>query len=333
MAKEDENTPKYIPFIKWVGGKRAIADRILELAGVNTKEPVTPLKVYIEPFLGGGAMFFHLKNIGLIGPNTKVFLSDMNKSLINTYKVIQHDCEKLIMELKEHEKNHGPDSSWPRKEKEKKLRDEIVKNKRKPKESDHAYYYYVRDYIYNDFHKKSELSEKQKIELAAAFIYLNRTGFNGMYRENADGEMNIPRGRYINPAIVNAVVLRSASEALQGVDIDDCPYQKSLTNLSPGALVYFDPPYFETFTDYNGGGFGESDQVDLAQLVSAHAFKSGADVIISNSSHSFTRELYEKHGFECGFINAARNINSDGQGRSKVKEIVAYINHESRRKK
>jgi DNA adenine methylase len=87
-------------------------------------------------------------------------------------------------------------------------------------------------------------------------------------------------------------------------------------------LVYFDPPYFETFTDYNGGGFGEAEQKELALL--AGAVKSGVKVIISNSSNHFTRELYEKQGFECDFINAARNINSDGQGRSKVKEIVAF---------
>jgi DNA adenine methylase len=323
MTKKAEITAKYIPFIKWVGGKRAIADQILGLAGINTKEPVTPLKVYIEPFLGGGAMFFHLKNVGLIGPNTEVFLSDMNKSLINTYKVIQEDYEKLIMELKEHQQNHGPDSSWPRTEKEKKRRDKIVKNKRKPKVPDDAYYYYVRDYIYNDFHKKSELSDKQKIELAAAFIYLNRTGFNGMYRENADGEMNIPRGRYINPAIVNEGVLRSASEALKAVESEHCPYQDSLKLAGTGSLVYFDPPYYETFTDYNGGGFGEEEQIELAQRA-MRAAKSGVKVIISNSSNPFTRELYKNQGFEFDFISAARNINSDGQGRSKVVEIVAF---------
>ena len=331
MAKKDEITPKYIPFIKWVGGKRAIADRILGLAGINTKEPVTPLNVYIEPFLGGGAMFFHLKNIGLIGPNTKVFLSDMNESLINTYKVIQDDddCEKLIKELKQHEENHGPDSSWPASKEEKKYKEKIIKDK--PTLSEHpgyAYYYYVRDYVYNDLHKKPKLSDEAKIRLAAAFIYLNRTGFNGMYRENANGGMNIPRGRYSNPAIVNAGVLESASEALKGVEIRNCPYQVSLKLAAPGSLVYFDPPYYETFTDYNGGGFEKEDQEKLAELAMGAA-ESGVNVIISNSSSVFTRELYKKHGFECDFINAARNINSDGEGRSKVEEIIAYINHES----
>jgi len=333
MTKKVEITPKYIPFIKWVGGKRAIADRILGLAGVNTKEPVTPLNVYIEPFLGGGAMFFHLKNIGLIGPNTKVFLSDMNRSLIITYKVIQDDddYEKLIKELKQHEENHGPDSSWPGKEKEKKRRDEIVKNKRRPKESDHAYYYYVRD-IYNKLHKQSELSNKQKIKLAAAFIYLNRTGFNGMYRENADGEMNIPRGRYINPAIVNEGVLRSASDALKDTNIEVGDYHESTKGVGDGTLIYFDPPYYDTFTHYNGGGFGKEQHEKLAELAK-DAASLGAKVIISNSNNEFTRELYNKYskfGLEFKIIEAARNINSDGQGRSKVKEIVVFNNHESR---
>jgi len=317
MSNKSENKAQYTPFIKWVGGKRAIAAEILEKAGIDTKNP---FKAYFEPFLGGGAMFFHLKNIGLIGPDTKVTLSDMNKSLITTYGVIQKKCTKLISKLKEHEKNHG-NLLWLETKKGKSFSLFVQEQRPRLREREQYYYYYVRD-IYNDLHKKSKLSSDLKIDLAAAFIYLNRTGFNGMYRENADGKMNIPCGRYSNPAIVNAGVLESASKALQGVKIKHCPYQDSLKLARPGSLVYFDPPYFETFTDYNGGGFGEAEQKELALL--AGAVKSGVKVIISNSSNHFTRELYEKQGFECDFINAARNINSDGQGRSKVKEIVAF---------
>jgi DNA adenine methylase len=325
MTKKVEIIPKYIPFIKWVGGKRAIADQILGLAGINTKEPVTPLKVYIEPFLGGGAMFFHLKNVGLIGPNTKVRLSDRNKSLINTYEVIRGKCGLLIERLKKHERKHNKKSWFSTKEG--KIFSESIETKKRKLDPEHYYYYYVRDIIYNKLHKRSDLTAEEKVDLAAAFIYLNRTGFNGMYRENADGGMNIPRGRYINPAIVNPDVLRSASQALQGVEIVDCSYQDSLKLVGPGSLVYFDPPYYETFTDYNGGGFVEKDQEELAELA-LKAAEPGVKVIISNSCNDFTKKLYK--AFTCATINAARNINSDGQGRSKVEEIVAYINHESR---
>ena len=105
MAKKSQIKPNYIPFIKWVGGKRAIAAEILTKAKIDATKP---LEAYIEPFLGGGAMFFHLKNIGLIGPDTKVTLSDMNKSLIITYIVIRDKCKKLIKKLKEHQKK----SQW-----------------------------------------------------------------------------------------------------------------------------------------------------------------------------------------------------------------------------
>jgi DNA adenine methylase len=87
------------------------------------------------------------------------------------------------------------------------------------------------------------------------------------------------------------------------------------------SLVYFDPPYYETFTDYNGGGFGKEDQEELAELA-LKATESGVKVIISNSCNGFTKKLYK--AFTCATINAARNINSDGQGRSKVEEIVAF---------
>jgi DNA adenine methylase len=318
MSNKSENKKQYIPFIKWVGGKRAIAGEILNIPGIYQKNP---FKFYIEPFLGGGAMFFHLKNINLIVQDTKVRLSDMNKSLINTYLVIRDECASLIIKLEEHKKNHSK-KSWYN-TKEGKIFSKYIKSKKRKLDPGHYYYYYVRDIIYNKLHKKLDLTVEEKIDLAAAFIYLNRTGFNGMYRENADGEMNIPRGRYSNPAIVNADVLQSASEALQGVEIEHCPYQDSLMLAAPGTLVYFDPPYYETFTDYNGGGFGEQEQLELAQLA-MRAAKSGVKVIISNSSNVFTRELYKKHGFEFNFIKAARNINSDGQGRSKVEEIVAF---------
>jgi DNA adenine methylase len=316
MSNKSDDKKQFIPFIKWVGGKRAIAGEILHKAGIDA---TTPLKAYFEPFLGGGAMFFHLKNLNLIAPGTKVRLSDMNKSLICTYEVIKDKCKALISKLEEHNENHNK-KSWFR-TKEGKIFSKLIENRKRKLDPEHYYYYYVRDIIYNKLHKRSDLTAEEKVDLAAAFIYLNRTGFNGMYRENADGGMNIPRGRYSNPAIVNAEVLLSASEALQGVEIQHCPYQDSLKLADKADLVYFDPPYYETFTDYNGGGFGEEEQKELAQLA-LEAAKNGVKVIISNSYNDFTEKLYK--GFTHATINAARNINSDGQGRSKVVEIVAF---------
>lgn len=329
MSKNRSNKPdgeSFSPFIKWVGGKRAIAQEILDLAQVTGSESFkNGIKKYIEPFLGGGAMFFHLKNIGLINDETDVILSDMNSSLIITYKVVQGDCEALINSLKEHARSHAlKDRSWADSSKKREAASAISKNKPKLDEG-HYYYYYVRDCIYNKLHKQTSLSPSDKVELAAAFIYLNRTGFNGMYRENAAGGMNIPRGRYVKPAIVNEGVLRHASAALKGVKIDRAPYGESLKMASKGTLVYMDPPYYETFNDYNQGGFGKDEQEELAKSAKDISVKN-VKVVISNSSDAggFISALYTRSGLCVEELEAARNINSDGKGRSKVKEIVAF---------
>ena len=330
MSKNRSSKPNgesFSPFIKWVGGKRAIAHEILDLAQVTGSESFKDgIKKYIEPFLGGGAMFFHLKNIGLINDETNVVLSDMNRSLIITYEVVQGNCEALIKRLKMHANNHSmKDVSWADSTTKKEAAFNISKKKPNLDEG-HYYYYYVRDFIYNRLHKQTSLSPSGKVELAAAFIYLNRTGFNGMYRENAAGEMNIPRGRYVNPAIVNEDVLRLAGVALKGVKIDCVPYSESIKKASKGTLVYMDPPYYETFNDYNQGGFGKDEQEELAKSAEDISAKN-VKVVISNSCDAggFILALYKRHGLSVVTeLKAARNINSDGKGRSKVKEIVAF---------
>lgn len=322
---KESDTGPYQPFIKWVGGKRALAAEILKKAKIC---PEFRFGSYFEPFLGGGAMFFHLASKGAISPGTRVHLSDINGPLIATYKSIQGDLERLLRQLRRHAHNHLKDGNA--------LKDSILSMERsiggawlkgvaKAEETEgleRDYYYWVRDGLYNKI-KKGYLDTDLSVHIAAAFLYLNRTGFNGMYRENASGFMNIPKGRYANPSIVNEAVLRAAREALQGVDLCSRGYAESLRAAGRGDLVYIDPPYFETFTDYSKGGFGKDEQEELAGLASMAAQR-GASVIISNSDTKLMSGLYESRGFSVARIKAARNINSDGAGRAKVSEIIAF---------
>ncbi len=320
-----ENTENgYQPFIKWVGGKRALVKTILSKAKITDKNSFNS---YFEPFLGGGAMFFYLKSSGSIKPGAEVCLSDVNGPLINTYRVIKEDVQNLINELLVHQRNHTKTSVALKNA----MQDvaasigggvalPMQESKRARVESD--YYYFIRDAIYNRI-KQDHLPGVNNIFLAAAFLYLNRTGFNGMYRENSKGEMNIPKGRYTNPAIVNDSVLRLAHDALKDVDLQCHGYEHALRKAKKGDLVYLDPPYFETFTDYSQDGFGLEQQEHLAELA-AEAAERGAKIIISNSDTRKMEKLYKKHDFEVVKIQAARNINSDGQGRAKVSEIVAF---------
>lgn len=316
------------PFIKWVGGKRALAKEILNKAKIGHKFRFVR---YLEPFVGGGAMFFHLVSNGYIKPGTsKVHLSDVNGPLIETYRAIQLELPELMTLLKRHEDNHAKTGA------------ELVAaianmaaitssivgvggsqlSASKPSKATDDYYYWVRDCLYNRIKQDYDLPEV-RVHLAAAFLYLNRTGFNGMYRENASGGMNIPKGRYANPAIVNAKVLKAASAALQGIDLRCRSYLSAIAEAGKGDLVYLDPPYFETFTDYSKGGFDGEQQECMAELA-AMAADWGASVIISNSDTSHIEKIYRSHDFEVARIQAARNINSDGAGRSKVSEIVAF---------
>lgn len=272
------NRPK--PFVKWVGGKRQLLTqfRQLNLYPPTSFDPTT--NCYFEPFVGGGAVFFDLL------PKNAV-LSDMNKELVITYKVIRDNLEELINALKQHvyNKNHFLEIR--------------AKN-------------------------PDDLSD---IEVASRFIYLNHTCFNGMYRVNSRGEFNVPFGKYSNPIICDETNLRHVSEALQSVDIKWQDYKSVLHEAKRGDFVYFDPPYYPvsktaSFTSYVKNGFLEKEQIELRDTyVKLH--KMGCYVMLSNSDTDFTNELYSNlDGIKITKISARRTINSNAAKRGKVSEIL-----------
>ncbi len=163
---------------------------------------------------------------------------------------------------------------------------------------------------------------------AAEFIYCNKAGFNGMYRENLSGEFNIPFGRKKNPTICDEANLRAVSHALKGVLLVAEPFERTLARAKKGDFVYFDPPYAPVsatsdFTGFSKEGFKGEDQKRLRD-VALELKKRGVAVVISNSSAPIIRELYGRREFKIKEIKAARSINSVADRRGPVTELLIY---------
>lgn len=249
---------------------------------------------YYEPFLGGGAVFFYFCTVR---PDANKFISDINPELINTYYCIKNNVEPLIELLKSHQLQHSQD-----------------------------YYYQMRS-------SASALAlshcEGSDIERAARFIYLNKTCFNGLYRENSQGSFNVPMGKYKNPTICNADLLRTVSIALQSVAVSLKQYSE-INAQNEQDFVYFDPPYYplsstSNFTTYSRYVFKENEQVKLRDTFVELANR-GVKVMLSNSDCGFVRELYAD--FNIYEILASRAINSKAKNRGRITELIitSYLN-------
>lgn len=217
----------------------------------------------------------------------KAELSDLNYELVTTYNVIKNNVDELIKSLKKHKY-----------EKE--------------------YYLKLRA---KDPKKLSD------IEVASRFIYLNRTGFNGMYRVNSRGEFNVPFGKYTNPIICDEENLRRASKALQKVTVKQRDYKNVLKKAKKGDFVYFDPPYYPvsktaSFTSYTAEAFLEDEQTELRDtFVELH--KRGCFVMLSNSNTPFINKIYSGiPGVKISKVSAGRAINSKASGRGKIAEVL-----------
>lgn len=274
------------PFLKWAGGKRRILDQLTDLLPLDIMR-----RAYHEPFLGGGAPFFGWR-VNALNRDRWAALSDANPALINTYRRVRDDvegvigCLEALVEL-------GPYR---------------------------AHYYELRD-RFNA--RRLSVTDEDRNEHAALFIYLNRTCFNGLYRENQQGAFNVPVGRYKNPAICDGPGLRQASRALRFARITCADYAEVLEGLGGDAFVYLDPPYApldaSSFTTYTKHGFNETDQRRLASLcVQLH--KRGARFLLSNHDTPLIRELYGQFIFR--EIKAPRTISSKGSKRAAAPELA-----------
>ncbi|MBT6469465.1 MAG: DNA adenine methylase [Thaumarchaeota archaeon] len=272
-------TPK--PFVKWAGGKR----QLIPILNQNLPDS---FGTYYEPFLGGGALLFHI----LTERNgQKCSISDLNSDLVLAYTTIRDRIDSLITSLKSHERNYQKDSK--------------------------SYYYSVR-----------ESNPRSEIEKTSRLLFLNRTCFNGLYRVNSKGKFNVPLGKYTNPNIVNEENLRSVSSIFQAskVSIKCRDFGAVLRDAKKGDLVYFDPPYqpvSETanFTSYTNKNFSYDDLSRLAELCKSLDAK-GCKVILSNSDSKEVSDMFLKKPWNVSKIRANRSINSDSKKRTGHFELL-----------
>jgi DNA adenine methylase len=211
-------------------------------------------------------------------------LSDVNPALVNVYQMVRDRPEALIEQLAIHQQSHSAD-----------------------------YYYHIRG--------QHDLPE---LEAAARLIYLNKTCYNGLYRENSKGQFNVPIGRYKNPTVCHADELRLASQALAATELRVGDFMGGNVHWGPEDLIYFDPPYHplsetSNFTGYSRFGFGAEDQIRLRDRVIELA-NMGVKVMVSNSDCPFIRDIYQDFRIET--IEAGRSINSDATKRGKITEVV-----------
>ncbi len=268
------------PILKWVGGKRQLLSDIIPM--IDKKH-----STYVEPFIGGGAVFFELQP-------KKAIINDYNSELINVYKVVRDNCEELIKVLEMHEKSNNSE-----------------------------YFYKVRA-----LDRDAGYEQMSNVEKAARIIYLNKTCYNGLYRVNSAGQFNSPYGKYKNPNVVNATVLRAMSKYLKtpNIKIMNGDYRETLKGLRKGAFVYLDPPYMpisssSSFTGYTEGGFSYQQQVDLRDECDKLR-KKGIRFIQSNSDCPEIRELYKD--YEIKTVQAKRSINSNAEKRGEINEVLIY---------
>lgn len=282
--KEHEHLIKAQPLVKWVWGKRQLISQFSRLL-----PPPEKYNDYFEPFLGWGAVYFSIQK-------KRAFLSDVNAELINMYKVVKENPEKLIKFLK-------------------------------TLSYDKECYYAVRAWD----RQAGWIKKYNAVKRAGRFLYLNKTCFNWLHRVNSRGEFNVPIWWYKNPDFVQETNIRNISKLLEKTDADiRCEsFERILEKAKPRDFIYFDPPYdtlsnTANFTNYDVSGFGKDMQVKLAETYK-ELDKRWCLLMLSNHDTPFIRELYKGFGFE--LVKARRSVNRNISGRNWINELV-ILNYE-----
>jgi len=276
------------PFLKWVGGKTKL---LSEIEKSLPKNLIKKSFNYVEPFLGGGAVFFHLIQKFDI---EKAYLNDLNNKLIDVYKDVRDKNTELIQKLKKLESDYYGSSN----------KKTFFLDKR------------------NEFNTIKKSTQK-----SALFVFLNKTGFNGMYRENSKGEYNIPFGQMKKPQICNKELLIKIGNILNENEVlfSSKSFEKVIVD-KKNTFYYMDPPYrpiskTSSFTNYTKSSFSDRTQ---------HKLKEYCDKIDSKKCFFMQSNSYSDDGFfqklyidrKINKLKVMRTISADGNKRNKVKEII-----------
>lgn len=267
------------PPIKWAGGKTRLLPELLKRAPKKFNR-------LVEPFVGGGALFFHLQP-------TNALLADSNADLIAMYQAVASDPAGVIARLNRLRNRHWKDPE--------------------------GHYYRTRDRWNYGVRKSWSL-----VDRGATFIYLNKTCFNGLWRVNRSGDFNVPIGRYVTPKIYEPYEIRAASITLAAARFMVADYRAAVASVCSHDFVYLDPPYdplsaTSSFTGYSANAFGREQQQQLAEtareLVDRDAY-----VMLSNNDTPFIRKLYR--GFKISRVKCGRSISSNIKKRDAINELI-----------
>lgn len=265
------------PFVKWVGGKRRSLPVLMRFVPRR-------ITTYVEPFVGGGAMFFALDF-------QKAIINDSNSELMSAYLAIRDHLDELKALLRSFKYEKGMYEeirAWDRDE--------------------------------------ENFAARPAVEHAARLIYLIKTCFNGLYRVNKNNFFNTPFGKLVNPNICDEPVLDAVHEYLTSrqVDINNISYSELLDKIPGDAFVYLDPPYAplsttSSFTSYQPGTWTDDDQRELGKFCD-ELDRRGIKFMQSNSTAPIIFDIYKKYHIDT--LDAMRSINSKGNGRGAIKELV-----------
>jgi DNA adenine methylase len=305
-AREHDGSVHGLPFVKWAGGKTQILPALIDNLPDGLQDG--SIKRYVEPFVGGGALFF---SIIRLYPIRECLIADSSEELILTYKSIQADVEAVIEFLSAMEKEFY-DS--------------------KP-DKDEGYYYAVRE-RFNENRVNYDFKgdyDPTWAERAAQMLFLNRTCFNGLYRVNSQGNFNVPFGKYKQPHICNTDNLRAVSAILQKTVIKLGDFEECGPSVDAGTFVYCDPPYRPISRTSNFTSYSKTEFDDVEQLRLADFYKRldaiGAKIMLSNSDpknvdggDDFFERTYA--AYHIRRISANRIINSKAEGRGAISELI-----------
>lgn len=290
------------PFLKWVGGKTQIIDKIISRIPVEINN-------YHEIFLGGGSVLLavlSLQRHGKIVIKNKIYAYDINRDLINVYKHIQTNKQELYEHIQFYVNEYDALDGA-----EKIMKPVSIEEAKTSKES---YYYWIR--------KKYNEIEKGTVECSALFMFINKTCFRGMYREGPNG-FNVPYGHYKKtPVVITDSELNAISELIKDVEFVHSDFMRSMQGVEGGDFVYLDPPYAPetttSFVGYSAAGFTLEMHNELFNAVTnLHDVK----FVMSNAKVDLVTNHFKEYG--CEDVIARRAINSKNPG-STTTEVVIY---------
>ncbi|GFE70993.1 DNA adenine methylase [Chroococcus sp. FPU101] len=293
------------PFLKWAGGKGQLLNQIISFLPKEIEEK--KIIRYVEPFVGGGAVFIYLTQFYQF---EEIFICDINDELILAYKTIQKEVEQLIECLSEMQVSYL----------------NLSLNNRK------KFFYQVRE-SYNLQKKQIDFQvfSEQWIKRTTQLIFLNRTCFNGLFRVNSQGHFNVPMGNYKNPLICHAENLKAISQILKKTKIYHGNYAQCQQWVDSQTFVYFDPPYrpisqTSNFTSYSQDNFSDVEQLKLRDFFhllhhqQAKLMLSNSDPTNKNLDDTFFEKAYQSYRIEK--VKATRMINSNARKRGQINELL-----------